>query len=148
LSFGLYGIWWMYETWSFFKRKNSLDIMPVWRSIFSVFFIYDLFKRISDFAKQNDLNANPYSAGLLTTIYIVLCLTSRLPDPYWFIAFGAAICFISPVNVFNSAISNSDKYRPQKTDQMSGGQIAIVIIGSLFWLLIVIGLTMPAEAGY
>lgn len=148
LSFGLYGIWWMYKAWRFFKEKDSLDIMPVPRAIFSIFFVYSLFERIIDYADENNADVKPYSSGLLTTGFIVLNMLSRLPDPYWLIAFCAGLCFLQPINVFNMAITNSDKYRHRKNTGMSPGQIVIVIVGSLWWLLVLIGLFMPVEEGY
>jgi hypothetical protein len=147
LSFGLYSIWWMNNTWRFFKEKESLDIMPVWRAIFSVFFIYSLFGKILDLAKQNNPALNPYSSGLLAVLYVVLSFSSRLPDPYWLITFGACLCFIQPIEAFNSAVANSDQYRAQKDSGMTTGQIIIVVVGALFWVLVLFGLfaTVPEE---
>ena len=28
-SLGLYELWWIYKSWSFFRDKDNLDIMPV-----------------------------------------------------------------------------------------------------------------------
>lgn len=147
LSLGLYGIWWMYTAWRFFKEKESSDIMPVWRAIFSIFFIYSLFDKILNFAKQNSTGVQGYSSGLLTAAFIILNLCSRLPDPIWLIAFGAAFCFIQPINALNVALKDSDKYEPRDSG-MTTGQVIIIIVGSLFWVLILVGLFVPAEPEY
>jgi len=38
LSGGLYGLWWIYKSWKFFKVKEASDIWPIPRAIFSFFF--------------------------------------------------------------------------------------------------------------
>jgi hypothetical protein len=147
LSIGLYGIWWMYKMWRFFREKDSSDIMPAWRAIFGVFFIYSLFEKILNFAKQNTPAVSTYSSALLAATFIILNLLGRLPDPYWLIAFAAGLCFIQPIHAFNSAITTSYRYRA-KEPGMSNGQIVIVVVGVLFWLLILFGLFVPVEEEY
>lgn len=44
ISSGIYPIWWMSKTWKFFKEKDNLDVMPVPRAIFAIFFLNGLFK--------------------------------------------------------------------------------------------------------
>jgi len=148
LSLGFYSIWWIYNHWRFFKERESSDIMPVWRAIFSIFFIYGLFERMLIFARKNNPSTYAYSSGFLAGIYIVLNLLSRLPDPYWMIAFGSAFCFVQPIQAFNSALDNSKEYRAKQTPGLSAGQVVIVILGSIFWFLMLLGLFMPEEAEY
>ncbi len=46
LSFGFYELIWIYRNWKFFKEKEKLDISPFWRTVFAIFFIYSLFKKM------------------------------------------------------------------------------------------------------
>ena len=55
-SFGLYGVWWMYKVWKYYKEDEQLDIMPTARAIFAIFFMWDLFTRILRIAKSYGYN--------------------------------------------------------------------------------------------
>lgn len=140
-TFGLYGIWWMYKTWAFFKVKENSKIWPVARAIFVVFFIYELFEKIKRFAKSNNHEVGYASEGLFGG-YVVLFLASKLPDPYWLISVLSFLCFLQPINAFNQAISNSDLYDANINSGFSGRQIALLIFGAIWWLLNIIVLTM------
>ena len=39
LTLGLYGVWWMFKSWKFFKEYEKEDIMPAARAIFSIIFL-------------------------------------------------------------------------------------------------------------
>lgn len=148
LSFGLYGVWWMYITWRFFREKDSTDIMPVWRAIFSIFFTYSLFDNILDFAKERSTAVSEYSAGLLAALFIILNFSSRLPDPFWIMVLFAGWCFIKPLKTFDHAIANSDRYQREKDRAVTIGQMIIFIAGGLVWAFIFVGLLLPDEPGY
>jgi hypothetical protein len=139
LSLGLYEVWWMYKAWRFFKEKENLDILPVARAIFSILFIHSLFEKIQRFAQSNGYTKT-YSSGLLTAIFILLNLiVTRLPDPYWMIAFASIFCFAQPLSAFNFAIENSRVYAAKRSGY-SAGEIVVVILGAIFWVLIIIEL--------
>jgi hypothetical protein len=141
LSLGLYGIWWMYKTWRFFRDKENLDIYPAARAIFSIFFIYALFEKIQSYAKSSGY-IKGYSSGFLTVAFIIFNFTTRLPDPFWVMGFFSVFCFIQPVSALNFAIENSDTYTA-KRGGFNNRQLAIVVVGAILWALIIIGLVMP-----
>ena len=47
ISFGVYEIWWIYKAWRFYQQKEKLDIMPVARTIFSIFFLINYLRGVS-----------------------------------------------------------------------------------------------------
>jgi len=71
LSLGLYGIWWMFKAWDYYKRKEISDIMPAVRAIFALFFAYTLFQKILAEAKLKDHTKN-YDSSLLFIGLIVI----------------------------------------------------------------------------
>jgi hypothetical protein len=144
LSFGLYGIWWMYKSWRFFKEKESSDILPAARAIFSIFFLYSLLDKIKDFARANGFTKDYSSIGLFIA-FVVLNLLSRLPDPYWFVSFAACFCFVQPLNALNFAIENSNIYRAKKETGFNNRQTVLMVLGILFWILVVIGTFVPVD---
>lgn len=146
LSLGLYGPWWMYKQWVFFREEERLDIWPAARAIFAIFFIYSLFEKIQFFAKTAGYNKT-YNSGLLFLGFIILTLLSRLPDPAWLISLFSFLFYLQPNDAFNYAIENSEDYKGVYTSKLSTRQIILVILGGLFWLLIIIGLFFP-EGNY
>lgn len=144
-SFGLYSIWWMYKTWRFFKEKDSLDIMPAWRAIFSIFFLYSLFDNILKYAWTNGFAKSYQSVSLYLGYILCSLVTNFLPDPYWLLGLLASFFFIQPVEAFNFAVDNSRTHEAG-TGGFNGRQIVILVLGGGFWILVLIGLFgLPAQ---
>ena len=139
LSLGLYGIWWMYKIWKFFKEKNRLDIMPAARAIFAIFFAYELFERILKYAKKLGYSKGYSSMGLFA-LFIILNFMGRLPDPYWLVSFLALFGLIPPLNAFNYAVEKSEEYNGVYKEGLNARQMILVVIGGLFWVLMIMGL--------
>lgn len=142
LSFGLYGTWWMYKSWKFFKEKELSDIIPAARAIFAIFFCFALFEKILDYAKSNGYPAQ-YSSGVLFVGFIATNLFSRLPDPYWLLSFLGGLFFIPPVRAFNDAIINSDNYNGYFREGFNSSQMIIVIVGGIFSALVIFAIMYP-----
>ena len=142
LSLGLYQIWWAYKTWKFFKDKDSLDIIPVARAIFLIIFLYSLFERIQEFSKSKGYSKSFSSIGYFL-LFIGLSLSSRLPDPYWIVSFSSMFCFVPAIKSLNNGIRESENYNGLERRKFNFRQIIIVVIGTVLWLLIVIGIFLP-----
>lgn len=136
-SFGLYEIWWMYKAWVFMKEKDRIQIMPVARAIFSIFFLNSLFERILQFARVNGYQKQYSSAGLYV-IYIVFTICDRLPEPYSVIGIFTFLAFFQPVDAFNKGIELSPYYSLNIRSKFSLWEIIILIIGGILWLAIII----------
>lgn len=79
LTFGLYIIYWFYRNWKLYKAKNELDIWPVPRAIFNIFFAHSLFNNID--IKLKNLNTNySWNAGTVATGYVFLSILSNICD--------------------------------------------------------------------
>ncbi|MFD0998355.1 hypothetical protein ACFQ21_03515 [Ohtaekwangia kribbensis] len=147
VSFGLYGIWWIYKSWRFFKEKDGLDIMPVARAIFSIFFLYSLFENIQHYAKSNGYQKS-YSSWALFAGQIIFSIASRLPEPYWLISIVSSFFLLAPANALNFAIANSEQYKATTISGFNGRQIAVLVIGGIFWILVLAGLFLAPETQY
>jgi len=146
LSVGLYGAWWMYKQWVFFRDEERLDIWPVARALFGIIFIYPLLEKIQNYAVDRGYT-NTYSAGLLFGGFIIFSLMGRLPDPFSLLSFLGFIVYLQPNSAFNYYIENSEDYRGVYSSSLSSRQIFLVVIGILLWALIIAGLVLPEE-GY
>jgi len=142
----LYGVWWIYKSWRFFKEKDNLSIMPVARAIFSIFFTHALFEKILHYAKLNDYKKNYSSTGLFVG-YIIFNIAGRLPVPYTLISILSFLFLLQPFEALNNAILNSENYRGEIQSNLNTRQIFMVICGIILWMLMMIGLFLPEE-GY
>jgi hypothetical protein len=138
LSFGLYGIWWMYKSWRFFRKKEKLNIIPAGRALFAIFFANVLFEKILKYARANGYRKN-YSSPTLFFLFILLIFSLRLPPPYWLLSFLAFLPLIQPFQALNFAISNSSFFYGQEKSGLNFRQIALVIIGIISWTFVLLG---------
>lgn len=143
LTLGLYEIWWSYKAWRFFKQKEKSDIMPVARVIFGIIFIIPLLNRIKEFAGVNGYGKD-YPSVLLFIGYIMFNMLSKLPDPYWLVSLFAFVFMIPPFKAFNYARQHSTECRVIEQTSFNGKQLGLIIVGLLFWGLLILGLTMEA----
>lgn len=143
VSLGLYTSWWQYKAWRFYKQKEKADIAPAARVIFSLFFIYSLFNKIQQSAAEKGY-LKKYSAGFLFAGIIVVALLSQLPSPFGvIISLTHFLFFIPPFKALNYAKENSTDINIVIQDSFNGRQIGIIIVGLLFWILLLIGLSVP-----
>ncbi|MCU4577539.1 hypothetical protein ACH8I4_04400 [Acinetobacter sp. ABJ_C3_5] len=139
ISLGLYELWWIFKAWRFFAIKDHLNIMPAARAIFSIFFLYSLFKKIREYAKaQGDVQE--FSAGWMYIGYILFALVfANLPDPYWLIS-SVSFMFLIPAFVaLNHAKKQDDQLNTVIQEKFNIAQIFVIIIGSIFWILLLMG---------
>lgn len=141
ISFGTYEIWWMYKAWKFYQQKEKLDIMPVARAIFCIFFLYALLNKIMDSAKEKGYSGS-YSAGVLFAGFIGVNILSKLPDPFWLISILGFVFLIPPYNALNYAQQHSTDFEVIEQTSFSGRQIGLIIVGLAFWALVLFGLYM------
>ncbi|MEH6763239.1 MAG: hypothetical protein V7655_01970 [Aequorivita antarctica] len=141
ISFGLYAIWWMYKTWKFFKEKDNLDIMPVPRALFAIFFLNGLFDRVQEFAQSKGYKKTFSSIGCFLGV-IGLNFAGKLPEPYFLISFLSFLFFLPAVEALNFGIRKSVGYEVRDTESFNARQLILLIVGSIIWILVLMGLSM------
>jgi hypothetical protein len=141
ISFGLYKIWWIYKAWKFYQMKEKYDIKPAVRTIFSIFYLNSLFNKILYFAKEKGYNGN-YSSVLLFIGFIIGNLLANLPAPFGFVSLLDFIFLIPPFKALNFVRQNSSDFIVNEQTSFNNRQIALIIIGAIFWVLVLIGLTV------
>jgi hypothetical protein len=141
ISFGLYEIWWIYKAWRFFKQKEKININPAIYAVFSIIFLIPLFNRILRFAKEKGYN-NSYSSVLLFCGFFVANFLIYLPDPFWLITILGFVFLVLPFKALNFAKLNSTDFIVTEQTLFSGRQITLIVIGVIFWLLVLLGLTI------
>lgn len=83
ISFGIYDAYWMYRNWKAIKTKTSEYMMPFWRGIFVVFWIYPLYSVLK---QDHQEHASPHKitptwiAALLALSYFILAIANGVVD--------------------------------------------------------------------
>ncbi|MHB1342721.1 MAG: DUF4339 domain-containing protein [Coriobacteriia bacterium] len=138
LTWGLYDLYWAYRNWKYVKDASGLKISPFWRAWFTVFFNYELLGRIKE-----ETSARTYatwSPGWLTAAYLLLLLSSRLPDPLWLVSVFSFVPLLPVIRTINDA--NSAAF--QAESRFSTWDIAGAAAGVLWSLLILSAYVWPS----
>lgn len=108
-TLGFYELYWFYRNWKLIKERDGTTIMPVWRAIFSIFFIRALFTQVRDFKHAANNDAKQLPAGPLAWGWIILTLMAWLPDLWGYLLPELAFLFVVPVqmrvNLINAAVA-------------------------------------------
>lgn len=143
LTFNLYAIWWVYTSWRFFKEREDLEIYPVARALFSIFFLYELFNKIKYFAKSNG-HEKEYSSGLLLLGILSIVIISYFPGPISFLSICSSMFYIKPFEALNYGIEASGHYHVAEQRGFDTAQIIMLVIGFLLWGGLIISLVQPS----
>lgn len=77
LSFGLYTYIWSYKNWSLYKKANQLDIWPLARAMFFIFFIHQLYRRADDRIARSGRTFD-FDFEQWATVFVVVTVGARL----------------------------------------------------------------------
>jgi hypothetical protein len=143
-SLGFYEIYWFYRHWKCERQHTGEKLSPLARGIFGPLFAYSLFRRIRSASATSGISV-ALSAGALAVAYFVWVTSWRLPDPYWLISLLSFVPLLpvqKVVNTVNAAVA------PEvgRNDTFSGANVALIVIGVLFLILIVLGVLTPEHA--
>ena len=137
-TLGAYQYYWFYENWQLIKERESLDILPFWRTFFAVIYCFPLFGKIEttgDLLHFRQL----IPSGVLAAGWILLSVLSMLPDPYWLVTF-LSIVFLVPVQQQINRINEqlAPGHNPNKN--FTAWNIVAIVVGGSFFILALIGI--------
>jgi len=143
-TLGLFDLYWFYRNWKTIKTNLDLNIMPFWRAFFSPLWGWSLATHIN--SEADSLDASPaISAFIFGSLYFVLSVLWRVPDPYWLVStftFVPILLLQNTVHSLNGAYGTVDAslFRFNIWNWMG------VVIGGAFFTLIVIASFLVPEA--
>lgn len=140
LTFGLYEMWWIYKAWLFFKQKENDDTIPAARAIFNIVFLYQLLRKILDFAYETGYDKE-YPCGALYACFILTNFLSGLPQPFFLISLATFIFLLPPFRAFNYAIRNMPGVRITEQPNFSLRHIFLIIFGLFLWSSLYMSMT-------
>jgi hypothetical protein len=107
----LFPLYWFFRQWEAERQATGEPLSPVWRSLFSAFFAYSLFKRMAARLEVDGVGPT-FSPGLLAIAFFVLSVTWRLPSPWWLVSLGSFI----PVYPVQAAINRAARTADPEAD--------------------------------
>lgn len=120
-TFGLYDIYWIYRQWQAVDATRTEKISPLWRTVFSIYYIFQLFTEM----KVN----NPISLG---AAYLVVGFLSELPAPWLLIGFFNCV----PLAIVQSQVNSRMNIAGMRDDYSMAAKATIAIGGILFLLVV------------
>lgn len=148
LTFGLYDIYWYYKNWKHLKVVKNLTISPGWRTaglfvpIWGIYLIYRFHSDYQNLVIENDIdrNINPI---VIVIVVIISSLLVKLPGPYSLLAFINVIALAQVQSVLNRIwLKIQPEY--QIRTKLRGSHIIMIVIGSLLWGLVILGMLIPS----
>lgn len=141
LTFNIYEIYWFYRNWKQLKEYKSFDISPGWRTVGLFVPIYGLCLVYSQLKDIKDLSKAEYSPGMFLFVFALINVLYRLPDPFWLLSLFSVLPLAMVQGVLNS-YWGIEQLGLQTRTKFSGGEIAILIIGGIIFILGMIGTFM------
>lgn len=147
VTIGFYVTYWMYINWRYLKNRDGLKIRPFWRAWFGIFYFNSLLKAIKNEPIPSGAVPANFSPSGLTTCYVIIAIlnfaSARSNNPaldlFVIILNLLTFCLLLPAQNHINAINEYRTDRPAYYD-FSTGHIVCLILGILYWILILIGL--------
>ncbi len=150
-TFGLYPTFWL---WRNFRRQRSVgaDLWPWARALFQVFFVHDLFRSVERSSRAGDV-----SLSGLATVYVVMTIVSNLYErasmelvhsaPSWALSLALllarAFALVRAQHQIDRVLDDLAPDR-DRNRRIGAGLVVLLVVGGGGWLLVLVGLLLPA----
>lgn len=150
-TLGLYAIFWFYQH-NVRRRAAGRDIVPGARALFHVFFTHSLFNDVLEAEKEARLTPQS-SLAPLATVYVLITIIENTYDRVTansefdltqallmvlFLGLRATALATVQTRVQRLLTAVAPGYDPN--DGIGVGGILVILLGGLFWLLVLVGL--------
>lgn len=141
LSFGAYTLYWFYQHWKIVRDRHGENVSPIARTILSNFYGYALFTRMLARGKEASI-ASTFPAGLCAVGWFVSNMLLRLPEPYWLVS-TLSFVWLVPAQHYANRLNQVAAPHQDRYARFSGWNKALVGFGVVWWLLVLLGLSVP-----
>lgn len=127
-TLGIYEVYWFYRNWRFVRRnERPVDIWPLARGVFALFFCYALLRRVK--RTGADLSLRPsFSPLFVTAGWTVLNLLSYVPEGLWVLSFFSGFMLL-PVQKHINSINARLAPDAAPNDQLTWKNYAAILLG-------------------
>jgi len=155
-TFSVYALFWMYQHWARVKRSTAGTQWPVARSIFSIFFVHSLLERVEERLRQVGVQHEwkpTQVANLVVSLMLLSAIAGRVSAkgfgwPWLDVLTIVLVPVLALVTLPAQKAANAACGDPKGASNASltGGNIAWLVAGGLFWVLILIGLSIDPSS--
>ena len=148
-TMGLYSLVYFYQHWKVYKIQNNLRINPVLRAIFAILFVYSLFQKIGEKAKERNIAQLP-AFSALAVLYVISSIissvVSSVPGYKMEAVIGTGVGFaftlielypLYRVQLVANTINNDEKGTINA--RFTAVNWAFIVLGALMWIATIIG---------
>jgi hypothetical protein len=143
-TLGLYELYWFYRNWKVIRNQDQSDIMPFWRAFFAPFWTFSMGYEFVEQAKTQG-TAITLPVAPLGILYLIWNILWRLPDPYWLVSLLSPFLLLPFEHAARRIDGRGTLARPTY-GRFSVWNIAWIVVGSLFLVLVLIGTFLPDDA--
>ena len=148
-TFGMYPIYWFYKNWKLRKTAYGEKVIPFLRAIFFIFFTHSLFKKIEETSTAKGIAT--WGATTLATVFVLLTVISNILEvinreseeigAIDYTGMIILVVLVWPLYVVQGVVNkvNNDP-KGELNSSYSIYNYIFIVIGVLFWLLVMIGL--------
>lgn len=149
-TFGMYPIYWFYKNWKLREKAHGENVIPFLRALFYVFFTHSLFKKVEETSIAKGV-ATAWGATTLATVFVLLSILSNILEvinresevigAIDYISMIILVVLVWPLYVVQGVVNkvNNDP-KGELNSSYSIYNYIFIVIGVLFWLLVMIGL--------
>ena len=155
---GTYSVYWFYKQWDNYKDSFDYDsengkIWPIARALFPFIFVFSLLRRLKEESSEHPQLAQWTHTPLAAQMSALLLISNILDRAAYrsigspvtdilslLMLFPLLICFLSVQKKVNIACGDKDG---AGNAQFSTANYCWIAVGSILWLLILIGLFLP-----
>ncbi len=147
VTLGFYQIFWFHKNWQLIKSKEGSKIMPIWRAIFGIFFIYSLIEKIKKSANSSNVSTN-YNSTLIVMIWIIVRILSRFSSEFLPLLIDILVDFmfalvLIPVQKAANNLNLAIAPRHDRNDRFSGWNIAAIVVWVFYFSSAVNEIALP-----
>jgi len=139
-TFGLYLVYWFYESWRNVPNRSSGRVHAAFASLFYPLTAYFLFREVERFSGLRGARGR-IGAGPLAVCLFLICAAGRMPEPYVLVsllAFAPILPVARRVNQLNAKLDP----RVDPNTRLTAANLAVAAIGGLIVLAAVAGMIL------
>jgi TPR repeat protein len=137
-TLGAYQWYWMYQNWRLIKERERSKINPALRSLFAMFFIYQLLARIRKAADANGV-ATRLPVAVLALTWFLCSLGWQFPKPYNLLGYFSFLTLL-PAQIAVNRLNQRLAPACDRNARLSRVNIAALVVLLPLQLLGVIGI--------
>ncbi|KAF2392067.1 hypothetical protein [Pseudomonas frederiksbergensis] len=142
---GFFLIYWFYRNWKLYRAATGNKVLPLFRTILGVFFVYSLFTKIDHRIGASNLKYRWYPRSLALAVILLACTGSALmwlPDVQIRFALSLLVLFLQTCCLLR--VQNAINYLAGDVEGLGNSKLTFangiwVALGLCWWGLAIIG---------